>query len=287
MNEHTSLSQLWRQIKQTTGNTKPRAPPHPAPQEEAERLVTLFQDRAATNQLPASTRRRQEDRHLERLELVERVCQVASEHDADFCFEELLAVEKQGKTTTPGEDMITYTMIKNSGEGTKRLILNLINASWQQGQLPEAWRRVNVRPIPKPKDPINPRPIHLLSCLDKTAEKLVRRRLEYKVGPLHPQLFAYRKWVGTAENLAGLLSTIDDNPSIVVFLDLEKAFELVNPMIILDTLARKGVQGRLLGWIKAYISNREILVTFQGKKSGRQILENGTPQGGDFITSPV
>lgn len=100
--------------------------------------------------------------------------------------------------------------------------------------------------MPKAEDPTNPRPVRFFSCINKTNEKLVRRRLAYKVGPLHPQLFAYTKGVRTAENWAGLLSTIDDHPSAEVFLDPEKAFELVNYMTILETLVLKGVQGRLL-----------------------------------------
>ena len=57
---------------------------------------------------------------------MDRACQVATEHDAEFTLEELQAVEKTGKDTAPGEDQITYTMIRRSGEGTKRIILSLI-----------------------------------------------------------------------------------------------------------------------------------------------------------------
>ena len=103
--------------------------------------------------------------------------------------------------------------------------------------------------------------------------------------PLHNQLFAFSKGTGTADNFAGLLSTVDDRPSVVVFLDLEKAFELVNPLTILEVLVQKGVQGRLIRWIRNYITDREIYVTFQDKESERYPLENGTPQGG--ILSPL
>ena len=164
-------------------------------------------------------------------------------------------------------------------------MLKLINATWHESHLPTAWKRANVKPIPKPKDPENPRPIHLLSCVNKTAEKLIRRRFEHRVGPLHNQLFAFSKGIGTADNIAGLLSIVDDHPSVVVFLDLEKAFELVNPLTILEVLVLKGVQGKLIRWIRNYITDREIYVTFQGKESERYPLENGTPQGG--ILSPL
>lgn len=268
-----------------TGNTRRMSPPHPAPQEESERLALLFRDRAASNQLPEATKTKQENKLQERTNVINRACQTASEHDADLTYEELLAVQKQGKDTAPGEDKITYAMIKRSGEGMLKVLLSLLNKTWQEGRLPDAWKTAKVQPIPKPKDPGNPRPIHLLSCLGKIAEKIIRRRLEHRIGQLHPQLFAYRRGVGTAENLAGILGTLDDHPSIIVFLDLEKAFELVSPVTILETLVKKGVEGRLLGWVKSYISNRRISVTFQGYKSTAYDLQNGTPQGG--ILSPL
>ncbi|XP_050736551.1 uncharacterized protein LOC127008451 [Eriocheir sinensis] len=38
-----------------------------------------------------------------------------------------------------------------------------------------------------------------------------------------------------------------------VFIDLEKAFELASPLAILTALARKGVRGRLLSWMKSWL----------------------------------
>ena len=71
----------------------------------------------------------------------------------------------------------------------------------------------------------------------------------------------------------------------VVFLDLEKAFELASPLAIQETLIRKGVKGRLLAWIADYFSDRSANVRFQGHFSQHMPLENGTPQGG--VLSPA
>lgn len=68
----------------------------------------------------------------------------------------------------------------------KKNIINPINASWREGKLPEAWKRAKIKPIPKPKDRANPRLIRILSCINKTAEKMVRGRLEHVIGLLHP-----------------------------------------------------------------------------------------------------
>ncbi|XP_064096330.1 uncharacterized protein LOC135208112 [Macrobrachium nipponense] len=80
------------------------------------------------------------------------------------------------------------------------------------------------------------------------------------------------------------MSTINERKAIVVFLDLEKAYELASAAAILEALADKAVKGNLLAWAKGYMQNRQARVTFQGASSDFLNLENGTPQGG--ILSP-
>ena len=64
-----------------------------------------------------------------------------------------------------------------------------------------------------------------------------------------------------------------------IFLDLEKAFELVSKEILLESAALLGIRGQLLMWLDDYITNRTGIVQFQGKKSKVNHLINGTPQG--------
>ncbi|MPC33394.1 hypothetical protein E2C01_026743 [Portunus trituberculatus] len=71
-------------------------------EEEAERLAALFRNRAESARLPEATKRIQEDRLADRTNLVEEACQIASYHDAEFTYEELAAMEKQGRQTAPG-----------------------------------------------------------------------------------------------------------------------------------------------------------------------------------------
>lgn len=72
---------------------------------------------------------------------------------------------------------------------------------------------------------------------------MVLERLVYKVRQLHPNIFAYIKDSGTANNPAEFLSIIDNRLVTAVFLDLEKAFELANPLAILRSLVREGANG--------------------------------------------
>ena len=109
-------------------------------------------------------------------------------------------------------------------------------------------------------------------------------RLQFKVGPLHPRLYAYRDGVGVTECIVDFLTFVDGKAAAVAFLDYEKAFELASPAAILFSLVNRGVKGNLLAFNKYYLQNRQARVKFQGIVSSYKNLENGTPQGG--IISP-
>lgn len=50
-------------------------------------------------------------------------------------------------------------------------------------------------------------------------------------------MFGYTSGVSTADSILAMLSQLIHCPTVVVFIDLEKAFELVSPHVILDALA--------------------------------------------------
>ena len=77
---------------------------------------------------------------------------------------------------------------------------------------------------------------------------------------------------------------VNNKKATVLFLDLEKAFELANPAAIVETLVEKGAKGKLLHWIKNNVLRRRGRVKFQGVVSDYKELQNRTPQGG--ILSP-
>ncbi|XP_064077585.1 uncharacterized protein LOC135195253 [Macrobrachium nipponense] len=138
--------------------------------------------------------------------------------------------------------------------------------------------------FPSPKNPTPTDPSLSSVAQRRTAERMVLNRLLWKTGPLHHRLYAYKEGIGTQECLADVMSTINERKAIVVFLDLEKAYELASAAAILEALADKAVKGNLLAWAKGYTQNRQARVTFQGASSDFLSLENGTPQGG--ILSP-
>ena len=76
----------------------------------------------------------------------------------------------------------------------------------------------------------------------------------------------------------------NENAKTAVFIDIEKAFDRAQPLVILSELASLGVKGKLLSWIRHYLTDRKARVIYQGAASMYMTLENGTPQGG--VLSP-
>ena len=80
-----------------------------------------------------------------------------------------------------GPDEIHYQLLKHLPDASLLLLLNIFNIIWLSGDFPSDWRKAIVIPISKPgKDPTNPtnyRPIALTSCICKTMERMINRRL--------------------------------------------------------------------------------------------------------------
>ncbi|MEL6802231.1 MAG: reverse transcriptase domain-containing protein, partial [Bacteroidota bacterium] len=281
---HSTLRQIWAWLKRVAGKKTSTKITHPRPQQKAEELAEGFARRSDSTQLPLDTLTTQNNLNPERWNIINDAISQSAPTDTPYTLHELSNVKHKGKDTAPGADRITYTMISNLGEAGSKAYLHLLNHTHLQHTRPIKWNQQDTQPIPKPKDPEVKRPIALLSCLEKTGEKMVLNRLIFQVGPLHPNLYAYTNGIGTTECIMDVLSFIDHKPALLIFLDLEKAFELASPAAILFTLVQKGIKGHLLAWIKGYMLNRQARVRFQGHVSTFKNFENGTPQGG--ILSP-
>lgn len=134
-----------------------------------------------------------------------------------FSISELEAVLNQIKLTksTPGQDDITYAMIKHLPATGKTLILELINKCYSDGSLPKIWQHGIVIPILKPPKPRNLTnsycPITLTSHLSKLFEKLIKNRLEFyldKTNAIPIVQAGFRKHRSCADQLYTLSSLI-------------------------------------------------------------------------------
>ena len=130
---------------------------------------------------------------------------------------------------------------------------------------PTSWKEAIIIPIPKKgKDrhsKTSYRPISLLSCLGKTMECMVNRRLQHhleKNGLLPHLQSGFRKNRSTEDQVTLLTQDIENGfqqkmNTLAVFADLTKAFDKAWKEGLLFKLPRKRVCGKLYSWIQSYL----------------------------------
>uniref|UniRef100_A0A6B0V5F1 Putative rna-directed dna polymerase from mobile element jockey-like protein n=1 Tax=Ixodes ricinus TaxID=34613 RepID=A0A6B0V5F1_IXORI len=187
-------------------------------------------------------------------------------------------------------------MLTHLHPSTLLLILYLFNRVWQEGRFPLAWKVTTVIPLLKPEKNASSassyRPIALTSCLGKTSERLVNKRLMYfleKQNILDKNQCGFRFCHSTVDHLVRLKTTIrqtfvNKQHCLSVFYDLEKAYDRAWRYGILRDLYEVGVRGRLLAIIKNYLSERTFFFFVKlGMAFSREFMqETGVPQGSVF-----
>ena len=188
-------------------------------------------------------------------------------------------------------------MLKNLPPEYRQWALQLINDSYMNSLIPSSWKETLIIPILKPnKSPLDAssyRPIALLPCFSKVAEKMVCRRLTHvleKNLALSKSQGGFRKRLSTNEQLARLENSIrhslyDKNYCIALFFDLSHAYDGVWHLGLVSHLVRSGIRGKMLRWLQEYLKGRSYSVLYEGESSHSYNISSGVPQGS--ILSPT
>jgi ribonuclease HI/exonuclease III len=291
LDAHSNLTHMWNHIRRLQNKCSPFQL-DPEPEQTSNKLINQFVGRSRTDQLPSNVQKRLNELKSQRQQDLDAHINMPDDTDVHFTIGEFVRALNVKRKSAPGSDGITYEIIRNLSPSFHSRLLALYNRSWTLGRLPVRWKTAVITPIPKPADPDNPRPISLLSVVDKVMERMVLPRLTWKLGPLHDHVRAYLQGRSTNDCLMQLFISVSDQDKkrsthkpIAIFLDLEKAFELSNKLAITDKLIERGVKGRMLAWLADYLTDRSACVRFQGVSSENLKFENGTPQGA--IVSPL
>jgi len=160
----------------------------------------------------------------------------------------------------------------------------------EQNIYPTAFQNAKIIPLPKARGASHPndyRPISILSVLSKPLEKHIHHHLsDYfeKYDLFHPLQSGFRpnhSCQSTVSRLTNVwLSAVNTfKMSGSVFLDLTKAFDLVNHNILLDKLSLYLKNDAVLAFFSSYLAHRTQCVYLNGMYSSCRKVKTGVPQG--------
>ena len=192
---------------------------------------------------------------------------------------------------TSGCDNLQARALKLAAEAIARPLCNLFNLSLSSSQLPLEWKSANVTPVPKSGDATdieNYRPISVLSAVAKTMERIVFNQL-YSYLQKHSLLSQHQSGFRPSHSTQDvLIKTMDDwRKSIdedrvvgALFLDLSKAFDVINHELLLNKMQLEfGVVGKADEWFRNYLSGRRQRVCVGQETSPWMTPKFGVPQG--------
>ena len=192
--------------------------------------------------------------------------------------------------SSSGIDEIPIKIMKSTIFSIAGPLTAIINCSLQTGCFPDALKIAKVIPLYKNGDKTilqNYRPISILPSFSKIFEKIVFNRLisylDFNKILCNGQ-YGFRKNHSTFMALIDMYDKISASIdrkefSIGIFIDLAKAFDVLDHNILLSKLEHYGIRGICLEWFKSYLSNRKQCVVIKDNSSTLKDISHGVPQG--------
>jgi len=164
----------------------------------------------------------------------------------------------------------------------KKPLTDIYNASLESGIFPDQLKIAEVIPVHKKgntRDINNYRPIASLSVFSKMLEKLVYNRIIAFIernGIITDAQHGFRSKRSTETALQDFVNNVQTaidnkmNP-VGLFLDLSKAYDVLDHRLLLDKLNIYGIRGIANTWMESYLSNRKQYVELKSLKQGKAI----------------
>ncbi len=197
--------------------------------------------------------------------------------------------------TATGPDKISNIFIKETKDEIIVPLEYIFNYSLIHAKYPKQWKISHWTPLHK-KDSIykreNYRPISLCNNLGKILDKIIFQTLyDYleKNKLLNINNYGFKRKSSCQHNLSVMLHNIYENldkncDSLVLFLDVVKAFDKVDHVILLQKLNSMGVEENVFNWFKNYVTDRYSRCVIHGYESELYHVQSSVTQGSVLAT---
>ena len=196
----------------------------------------------------------------------------SADYNTPFAMHELDRILDNLKDSASGADNLPPWFYRNSSPAARDCVLMLHNESFETGVVLEAHKEADIVSIPKPhRDHTKSseyRPISLILINARVSESLIQKRLYHwsetnrhipdsQFAFRHHSNFTYPLVLITQAVQAGF---VRNEQTVLVRLDLKRAFDTADPQLVLYKLHKLGLRGRLLKWIGSFMENRRYRV---------------------------
>lgn len=194
------------------------------------------------------------------------------------------------KLSSAGHDGLPLSVFRDNIEALCDVLCHMCNLSMSTGVFPDKMKIARVCCVYKSGEPNlvkNYRPISVLPVLSKLLERVVTARItdHFVSNNLLTEFqFGFRQ-KHTVENaihkiLTDIYSDFNNGEyGLGVFVDLSKAFDTLDRVILLEKLEFYGVKDVELRWVQSYFFARQQYVVFEEGKSSISNVNCGVPQG--------
>ena len=220
------------------------------------------------------------------------------EESAPITVEEVSAALKEmDGSKAAGPDGLHPRLLKNLPGVALEAVRAIFEGSFRRSRVPQEWRKGEIVPLLKAgKDPAaiaSYRPVCLTSCLGKWLERVVARRLRWKLesgGWLSQYQAGFREGRSVNDQLVRLSQSIWDGyqekeKTGLILYDFERAYDRVWRDGLLLKLVEAGVGRTLVRWVQAWLANRLAWAKVEGERSRARLFQQGLPQGS--VLSPL
>ena len=194
-----------------------------------------------------------------------------------------------GHNKTPGSDGLPVEFYKTFWSDINEPLVKALNYSYNIGKLSFTQKRNIIKLIPQKDTELyfiqNCRPLSLLNTDYKIAAKSIASRIKSFLPKLidsDQTVFMKGRFIGEKIRLIDCLITYTASkniPGLLLFLDFEKAFDILEWSFMRKVLECHGFGESLINWVKIFYNNIESCILNNGWSSNLFSLGRGVRQG--------